>query len=420
MEELKALYYDPEHGFVSESVLYKKAKERGIKVTVKQVKEFYKNQGVTQLFAPTLTKSFNPIVAPTNSVGILQIDLMDISKFFRENDNFKFLLNVVDIFSRYAWSFPIKSKTPDEIEPHLKKVIDDIKSKYPENFIWITCDKGSEFKGSVIKLIKANNIKLFLIDPHSVTAKTKTGIVERFNQTMWNKIKRYTASNGLSFIHKIPAFLSNYNTTVHRTINAKPSEVFSGKIIPLPRKIQTSISLNIGDKVRIIIKQRDFDKKSFQTKWSEEVYSITEKKGNKYQVANSKGEIMGKEYVARELQKVNEVQQPTLIEPVIQENKKVNRKVKLQRDSKIGEVEPVTGEIEIDKRLVPKEAKRQVKDKEIDNDLVGKKVSIYWPADKKSYKGVVKSYGRGWYKVEYEDGDVFSERYKPDRWTVLN
>ena len=61
-----------------------------------------------------------------------------ISKF---NKGFKFLLCVIDIFSKYAWAVPLKDKKGGSIVNTFQKVLGDSKRK-PNK---IRIEKGSEF-----------------------------------------------------------------------------------------------------------------------------------------------------------------------------------------------------------------------------------------------------------------------------------
>ncbi len=40
-----------------------------------------------------------------------QADLVDMSAYSKENDDIKFLLTCIDVFSKYAWARPLKNKT---------------------------------------------------------------------------------------------------------------------------------------------------------------------------------------------------------------------------------------------------------------------------------------------------------------------
>ena len=70
----------------------------------------------------------------------LQADLMDVSSHSRHNDNVKFLLTVVDVFSRLAWVEPLQSKRGGEVRDKLKRVIDN------NNYRYLQTDKGTEFR----------------------------------------------------------------------------------------------------------------------------------------------------------------------------------------------------------------------------------------------------------------------------------
>ena len=61
-----------------------------------------------------------------------------ISKF---NKGFRFLLCVIDIFSKYAWVVPLKDKKGVSIVDAFQKILDDSNRK--PNKIWV--HKGSEF-----------------------------------------------------------------------------------------------------------------------------------------------------------------------------------------------------------------------------------------------------------------------------------
>ena len=67
-----------------------------------------------------------------------------ISKF---NKGFRFLLCVIDIFSKYAWVVPLKDKKGVSIVNAFQKILD--KSGRKPNKIWF--DKGSEFYNSSFK-----------------------------------------------------------------------------------------------------------------------------------------------------------------------------------------------------------------------------------------------------------------------------
>ena len=73
--------------------------------------------------AQTCTKRFprNPYTV-TNIDDVWEMDLANLSSLSKYNDKYKYLLNVIDIFSRYAWSVPLKGKTGTSITSALKSL----------------------------------------------------------------------------------------------------------------------------------------------------------------------------------------------------------------------------------------------------------------------------------------------------------
>ena len=78
-----------------------------------------------------------------------------ISKF---NKGFRFLLCVIDIFSKYAWVVPLKDKKGVTIADAFQKILGNSGRK--PNKIWV--EKGSEFyNNSFKKWLKDNYIEMY-------------------------------------------------------------------------------------------------------------------------------------------------------------------------------------------------------------------------------------------------------------------
>ena len=106
-----------------------------------------------------------------------------ISKF---NKGFRFLLCIIDIFSKYAWVVPLKDKKGVSIVDAFQKILDDSNRK--PNKIWV--DKGSEFyNNSFKKWLKDNNIEMY-----SAHNEGKSVVAERFIKTLKTKIYKYMTS----------------------------------------------------------------------------------------------------------------------------------------------------------------------------------------------------------------------------------
>ena len=49
-------------------------------------------------------------------------DLVDMQKYSKVNEGYKYIFTNIDIFSKYAWPFPIKSKKIQDIKPCFQKI----------------------------------------------------------------------------------------------------------------------------------------------------------------------------------------------------------------------------------------------------------------------------------------------------------
>ena len=138
-----------------------------------------------------------------------------ISKFSK---GFRFLLCVIDIFSKYAWVVPLKDKKGVRVINAFQKILDNQNRKL--NKIWV--NKGSEFYNSSFKKWLKDNV----IEMHSKHNEGKSVVAERCIKTLKTKIYKYMTSVSKNvYSDKLDDIMSKYNNTYHRTIKMKPVDV---------------------------------------------------------------------------------------------------------------------------------------------------------------------------------------------------
>ena len=141
-------------------------------------------------------------------------DLADMQLISKFNKGFRFLLCVIDIFSKYAWVVPLKDKKGVSIVDAFQKILDDSNRK--PNKIWV--DKGSEFYNSSFKKwLKDKDMEMYLIHNEG-----KSVVAERFIRTLKTKIYKYmTSISKNAYIYKLGDIVNEYNNTRHRAIKMK-------------------------------------------------------------------------------------------------------------------------------------------------------------------------------------------------------
>jgi hypothetical protein len=289
--DLEKIYYNPSIGFTDLNKFYDLVKKNKLNYTYKQISDWYNSQNVNEVYKQhTIKPKYQSIIAVGNKVGTLQMDLLDIKRFKKYNMGVKYLLNIIDVYSRYLWCYPIKSKKPDEIKPYIQKLLKYLSSRDDYDHLYFTMDSGSEFKSSVKKLFDEYDVKLYIIDPDTLNSKRIMSIVERVNRTLWNKLKKYMFSNDtLKYIDVLDQLVYNYNHTTHSTTKQQPYNIMNNgyKSQQKYNVIPTNV-FQIGDKVRHLLRNKTFSKKAFNNTYSLKVYTIKDIINNRYVLNNDK------------------------------------------------------------------------------------------------------------------------------------
>ena len=142
-------------------------------------------------------------------------DLVDMQEWADKNKGFKYMLTVIDVFSKYAYVVKLKTKKGLEMKKAFRKLF---KNGKPKN-LWV--DKGSEFYNKdVKKFLKDNKVNMY-----STYGDSKSAVVERFNRTLKEKMwKKFTERQTRVWIDMIDDLVGNYFNTMHSTIGFKPNE----------------------------------------------------------------------------------------------------------------------------------------------------------------------------------------------------
>ena len=279
--ELKQLYED--NGFPGAKKLYGIARRNGIQTTMKEVKEFVESHAVHQVHKkPTEPNklSYHPIVAPHPFFNV-QADLIDMSNYYKSNDGMKWILIVVDIFTRLAYAEPLQDKTADIVKDGIRKILQQIH----QHVSVITTDEGKEFQGGFEKELKQKETMHDVIETGN---HRELGVVDRFTRTLKEKIyKHFTNSKSTRWIDVLKTYIKNYNDTEHEVFKDEytPNEALKHETNVLfmqservKDKTVEKKGFNVGDTVRILEKKDVFGK-GYESNFSREIYKITKKEG---------------------------------------------------------------------------------------------------------------------------------------------
>ena len=238
---------------------------KGSGVTTLTNKSVSQSQQLAEEPHKPITRKFKKRkVHSTFENNIWGADLADMQLISRYNKGIRFLLYVIDIFSKYAWVVPLKDKKGVSIVAAFQSILKQTNRK--PNKIWL--DKGSEFyNASFKKWLKNNDIVMY-----STHNEGKSVVAERFIRTLKNKIYKYMTSISKNVcIDKLDDIVNEYNNTYHTTIKMKPIDVKDNTYINTDREVNDKV----GDHVRISNYKNIFAK-YYTPNWSEEVFVIKE------------------------------------------------------------------------------------------------------------------------------------------------
>lgn len=231
-------------------IIYMKTINNPLFKPVPKVKEHYHITGITE-----------PRQTFTADIGYIGEDY--------HQDGYKYVLVILDIYSRYMWAYPLENLKADTVIDKLEFLF----NKYNPRFFYV--DRGREFVNNKLKAI----LKKYNIEMYHTYGQHKASMVERAIKTL----KRYIYinaynTNRLDWHKTLPIIVDFYNNKIHSTIKAKPIDVFlyGKEAKQLKNKIDNKpLKFNIGDKVRLAVVKNKLERKSYTPNWSEEIYTIS-------------------------------------------------------------------------------------------------------------------------------------------------
>jgi transposase InsO family protein len=300
----------------------------------RQIAEFLKNQEINQLYHPSKGKPKEIKSSMTTPGKILGMDLLDLQKF--QVRGYKYLLNAIDMSSRFLYSVALKNKTDVEVLNGFKKIYNKSKIKA------VRSDNGSEFiNDKFTDYLKKNGIKQILGE---ASKPQSNGMIERVNGVIKELIQKALEINEkFDWERNLNKLIDNINNSQHSITGYTPNDIQKAfknndKIVldsahdKELKKKKSNISREVFEKGDLVRLYTPSDKT--RQSWSNEVYEIVRvyKPKKSYSVYEYKVEGFPDRFKEEELLKVvgepqNKIMKvekfviSKLIKPVIQNNK---------------------------------------------------------------------------------------------------
>jgi transposase InsO family protein len=120
----------------------------------------------------------------TNVMDMRECDLVDVQAHGKFNDNFKYILSIIEVFSKFLYMVPLKSKTGTAVTAAFHSVLPQ-RRRRP---VWVRTDKGKEFLNKNFQaMLRREGIQFQVCRNPDV----KCSVVQRAHRTIKNKIYKY-------------------------------------------------------------------------------------------------------------------------------------------------------------------------------------------------------------------------------------
>lgn len=253
-----------------------------------EIELWLKQQKIAQLYAQTRKGGVTDAFRPTKPWYQLSMDLIDFTNK-PGRSGMRYILVVLDNFSRYMVAVPLTDKTATKTAVGLRKVLDKVKAEFGNPKITsILTDDGGEFKGDVITLLKKKGIRKIRTlggNPQ------QNGMVERSNGKLKIIISKNRAIKGGGWVEELPHAVDVYNQQYNRGIGFAPADAVMLKRAEQEQvkknvkknyhNIKTSRgvmryekSFEVGDRVRVKLNKGKLDKSSTPN-WSSTICSVS-------------------------------------------------------------------------------------------------------------------------------------------------
>ena len=192
---LKTVYYSPKDpGSYSSRLNLKDAASRryGEKITDSNVGDWLQRQDVYSLYRMAPKHFRRNRILVHNIDDQFQADLVDMTELAEHNDNVKFMLVCIDVFSKYAWVRGLKNKSAKTVTAAFEDILRE--GRIP---VKLQTDKGTEFFNKEFSRLT----KKYGINHFATSSETKASVVERLNRTIKTRMYRYLeAQNSKRYI----------------------------------------------------------------------------------------------------------------------------------------------------------------------------------------------------------------------------
>lgn len=140
----------------------------------------------------------------------IQMDLLEVQPFKRENRGYRYILVAIDVFSKVCYAEPLHNKTGPETCKAMERIIRRIFNRTNRIAKNIQTDSGREFFNKITKQM----LEKYSINHYSTFSIMKSSIVERLIRTLKHRLyMQFSLQGNYRWADKLSRIVEEYNNT---------------------------------------------------------------------------------------------------------------------------------------------------------------------------------------------------------------
>ena len=282
---LKKVYFDSKSpvSFSGLQRVWNHIKEEGV-VSRSELKQWLQAQDTYTSYHPFKRKFKRPRVIVAKVDDVWGTDVAYMVPYEKSNEGYAFFVVFIDIASRYAWSYPLKTLRGLEMKSTIQRVFEIAKP------LKLFSDQGSEYKNKWVQ----NYLKSEDVDYYYSLNEKKVAHAERLIKEIKLKLTKYmNENNTFEWVSVLDDFVNNHNNSYHRVIRMTPAQartadpytLWENQYVLKPKSARKSqkpknkrpYKYTLGDRVKLLAEKKPFDR-AYNPMFTTEVFTIIDRK----------------------------------------------------------------------------------------------------------------------------------------------
>ena len=259
------------------------------RLSLQEVKDWSQTDQLVNKNRPVRRKFMRRPYNILNPNAIWEGDLLDMSSYATQNRGVKFIVMLVDQFTKKLYTEPIKSKSAMDVNVAFHFIF-EFQTMARPNILYT--DNGKEFTNSLLQNYLTNTLHI-----KHVTTKNddiKCAIVERTNRSFKSVLVKHLKANNGKYINDLSVLTDAYNNTAPSTTQIAPNAVDPTNLMTVQQNMTLSHAqrnhklasaswdkdtlhpkLNVGQWVRILAKKQTFQR-GYHQPFTDQIFQITD------------------------------------------------------------------------------------------------------------------------------------------------